>query len=336
MMKVQLSARLTKGGTVADGAPISSVRYRLDAWMSRHNPQLQGEADGKRENLDKDKYGTILYEQRLVESFEKEMRLIDQEFAEKEAELYTAFQSNFSKLKTQREVSESLNTETHKEDAGIKIDPFILKAAYTTGFIALSLLDFYLLAPLIDSLVLQIAIAFVLSMVILATTFFTGNLLYDHYGRRWLLSSMAMLVAGILGIFTLILYQAAFELKACATVLMNAVLSLLLLVLTFLAHDLKKIRPPQPEKSESDDPARELSRIAAERRNNLEYYTKLQAVFVEAAHELVSIYRWSLQRSGSNDQGKGLVGAPFPELKTVALRLTDESGMAPFLVTSST
>ena len=336
MMKVQLSARLTRKGTGAGEIPMSSVRYRVDAWSSRHNPQLQGEADGKREALDKDNCGAILYEQRLVESFEKEMRLIDQEFAEKEAELYTDFQTNLSKLKAIREVSEPLNSESHKSNAGIKLNPFIFKAAYAAAFIALSVLNFFLLAHLIDAAVLKITIALVLSIVMLATGFFTGNLLYDHYGRRWLLISMTMLIAGILGIFTLILYHTAFELKASATVLVNAVIFLLVLMMTFLSHDIKKVIPSKPEKPKGNDPTSELSRIAAERRNNLGYFTKLQAVFVEAAHELVSIYRWSLQRSRSNGQEKGLVGEPFPEFKTVELRLSDESGMAAFLVTSST
>lgn len=342
MMKFQVTAHHTRTEMGGDEGQASSVRRRVEIWMSQHNPQVQGEADGKQGLVDSDGSGLLLYEQGIVESFEHEISLISHEFSEKEARLYSSFQENLAKLRpicdesgpSELDVKLDQDNDPGPSRGGIRVSSLTAKLGYLTAFVVLFSLNYVMLAPITGTVIASIAVDLGVTMAMLTTSYFMAHLLHNDNGRRWLITSMAVPVAGIVAIYCFVLLHTKFEIINFTIVLLNVAAGMLLLIMMFLSYDLKMPlpKPAKPkETKEGKDYSSELSRIAAERRNNLEYYTKLQTVFVEAAHRLINKYRISLRHSSGNQHGKALADRPLPEFKLVELHLRDEADLTPFL-----
>lgn len=354
MANYGLSGKISLSRAGSEAPPANAVRNRVDNWMARHNPQLQGEQDAKLEGFEDDICCVDLFEKRITESFEKEIRLIDQEFTEKESSLYEAFQSKFSQWRlhaTEAQPGEPAAAEAENShpaiqdppqqaDEGVRLHPALRFLMFAVALVALTIMNVFVLAPLEDMGPLRVFMGIVLSLVMLTTGYFTGKFLRTPKKYRRPLVAMALPIIFMLGIFILILNHFNFDLKASATILVALMIFALVILLAYLPDDARPLLPerhPSPkremkssarEKDICDGLTTEIGDLAARRANNLLYYTKLQAVLVEAAQELLCIYRLNLQKNKPDAKLPGLAQRPLPNFAVIDLQLQDASGMS--------
>ena len=80
---------------------LEEAEQEVKSWMARHRPEIQGEKDGNLGIPAVDSGEITPYERQLVESFEKQVRMVIRRFKEKEADLYVSFKKVKAELKIQ-------------------------------------------------------------------------------------------------------------------------------------------------------------------------------------------------------------------------------------------
>lgn len=335
MANFQYVSDIKKEGGVPD-VSTDVIRNRVDAWVSRYNPRLQGEVDTRNPDLERNSRGLTLYEQRIEESFKKEMSLIVFQFSEKDSTLRSAFETNKAAWSVEMSAYENAMGATKPPPvtddqpyAGFGLSLFTLKIIFVIAFIALTVLDYYFLFTFIDLKGLRVFTSSALSATMLFGAYYAGKLFKENAVQKWMIICMVLILLSFIGFFLLILASLNYVLPATLTSLMNLVVVLLLTMATFLARYIrpKMIMPPRKYLRKAIEYARNTTSLAMARLHNKDHYSNMQAVFIKAANEMIHVYRWALKANCSEGQCVIPDSYDMPEFNQIDLIIPDEDNM---------
>jgi hypothetical protein len=339
MVKIKLSTEIGKGGIYDPDESSKAVRNRVDGWLSRFNPQLQGEIDAKNPNLERDSRGLTLYEQRIEKSFKKEMALVVYEFSEQDAKLRSNYEINKTAWATEKDIyqepasQEIPQVSSDQSYSGFRISNQILKIAYVVAFLVFAGLDYFFLTKFIEISVLRVLTSSVLSAGMLISAYYIGKLYREQNVRLWLVVCMIITSITIFGVFILMLNHIDFDITATIIALLNLGVIILMVIATFLSRNIKPVLTLQPRKviKNTKKYSRDITRLAMERKNIKERYKNLQEVFIQGANELIKAYRWSLKMNIPEGDVNEPDNINMPDFRAVELFMQGEIEMDNYL-----